>query len=82
MKHAIVLSDIEVHVDLGAPHVRMRRHGVPHAAFAQMRHSHHQLAASRPLQVYVFADHAMIRIFAAAQFRQDSLLPCVLTLTG
>jgi len=45
-----VRGDVEVHVDFGAAHVRVRRHGVPVAAGREMRDAHDKLATARALQ--------------------------------
>src|SRR6185437_13483737 len=42
--HALVRFDVEVKVHLGAPHVRVGRHGVPVTARRQNRETHYQLA--------------------------------------
>src|SRR5580658_11090861 len=61
VNHPICRRKIEVKVYFGPAHVRVRMHGIPNAAFPYLGKAHHQLAASRAIEVDKPADLAVIR---------------------
>src|SRR6185437_5046167 len=65
--NAVVPGQVEVKIDLGTPHVRVRRHGVPHAARAELRYAHDELATADAFEMNEAVDGSMVRRFRRAQ---------------
>ena len=54
MENTGAVGNVKVEIDFGTAHVRMSRHGVPHAAAVEMRHAHYELATLRSCKVNIF----------------------------
>src|SRR6478752_1230628 len=63
----VVLRQVEVEINLGPAHMRVRRHGIPHAPGTQLREAHDQLAALCTVKKDEFVDAPMIGRFRRAK---------------
>src|ERR1035437_2455503 len=57
--HHDLFAEVEIHVNLRAPPVGVRRKGIPHIASGQFGETHHELAALNAAGVNVFVNHAL-----------------------
>src|SRR3984957_20076060 len=53
-------AEVEVEINFRAPPVRMRREGIPNAAFIQRREAHDQLATGDAALMNEFVDGAFV----------------------
>jgi len=66
VKDAGLWSEVEVHIDFRAPHMRVRRHRVPRASGVQMRDAHHQLAAFGAVEEDILANGSLVACIGGA----------------
>ena len=68
--HTVRGVDVEVAVDFAAPHMGVRRHGVPVGAFLQQREAHHELTTAEAVEMDRFVDRALVAGFQRAEMHR------------